>query len=190
VSCLVAVGFVALGSGIFFELAGLPSFRVEGLGIRVFKHPNVGNATRYVCEHLREGDVVLTTHPFQVRHLMRGHVPADVEIFWPATQLQLPATLDDKRALPLDRRDGSPQIPDFESLREVFNRHERVWFIVDPTRSQAYNVEEVNPFFLENMDVVYEDFRTLVLFRGGHRAAETRRKSFAELSKARASYLP
>ena len=100
------------------------------------------------------------------------------------------ATVDDRRSIPLDRRDGTPKLPSRESLEELFARHPRVWYVVQPERHDNQNDPGVSAFLREHMDVVYEDFESLVLFRGeNHRTAPHRFENERSLQKAKADFL-
>jgi hypothetical protein len=191
VAILFSLGLVALGSGQFLRLPELTGFRIEGYTPEVFRFPDLERPARYVCQHWRPGDVVMATDPFQVNALMAqvGHTECPAT-YWPASNLRHPATLDNRRSLPLDRRDGTPMIPDWESLGDLFARHDRVWYIVQPIRHWDQNVPEVTAYLLQHMEVAYEDAEALVLVRDNHRTAEARRRDEIALRAAQARILP
>jgi Dolichyl-phosphate-mannose-protein mannosyltransferase len=166
VATLVIVTGIASGSGLGLDLRDMTGFRVEGFHPSIYKFPDLGGPSRYVRDRMQPGDVVLATDPFQVKQLMGVHDGAtDEQFYWPASTLQLPATLDDKRPIALDRRDGTPAITDLAAMRDLFARHERIWYIVQPERHENQNVPEVSAFLRQQMDVVYEDFEAVVLLR-------------------------
>jgi 4-amino-4-deoxy-L-arabinose transferase-like glycosyltransferase len=189
---LVVVGLLLVGSGMTVQLTEMPSCRVEGYGLTTYKFPNLQGPARYVRTHLREGDVVLATDPFQVKHLMGlEDYPDGPPFFWPESRLLLSATLDDRRSLPLDRRDGTPMLPDRESFQELFARHPRIWYVVQPHRHYNQNTAEVSAFLRQHMEVVYEDFEALVLFRDrNHRSTWQRQANEQSLKEAQADFLP
>ena len=189
---MVTVAMLAMGSGAVLDLSEMPALRVEGYRPGVFKFPNLEGPAQYVCEHMREGDVVLANDPFHVRYLM-GRVgwPERSPDFWLETKLTHPATLDDHRPLPLDRRDGTLMIPNLETLEDLFTRHERIWYIVQPERHWDQNLPEVSDFLRLHMEVVYEDHRSLVLFHGAnHRSASVLHREHKVMSEAPADFLP
>jgi hypothetical protein len=189
VCILAAVSFITLASGITAEFPDLPQQRVEAMGVRGFKHPNLGDPTQYLGAHLQTGDVVMAGEPFQVRHLLPPEVRNKAEFYWMASSLQLPVTVSDKSDVTRDRRDGSVQLANLDTLRLLFSRNERIWYVLQPSRHKLYNVDEVTAFLLQHMDVVHEDYRCLILFRGkDHRDVEMRRQNAQTISAARASF--
>ncbi|MBY0525820.1 MAG: glycosyltransferase family 39 protein [Gemmataceae bacterium] len=186
------IAVVALASGMTIELAEIRQVRVEGYGVTVYKFPNFEGPARYVSEHMAEGDIVLATDPFHINHLVRltGR-PEYRTNFWMSTALRFPATIDDCRTLPLDRRDGTRMVASLESLQDIFARHPRVWVLVQPERHEVLNDRDVGVFLRQHTDVVFEDWQSLVLFRGDkHRTALERRKSEDTLHRAQGVYLP
>jgi hypothetical protein len=173
----VAMIAIAASSGLLFDLRDLPAFRVEGFDLTRYKVPNLDAPSQYVRDHLQPGDVVLATDPFQVKHFMQlTGQPRNPQFFWPATVLQLSATLDDSRPIPLDRRDGTPALSDLASVEQLFATSGRIWYVVQPQRHENQNLPEVSTFLRQHMDVVYEDFEAVVLLRDrNHRQAILRR---------------
>jgi hypothetical protein len=189
---LTVVGVIAVASGLTVHLAELRRFRVEGYGLTVFKFPNFEGPARYVSDHLEEGDVVLATDPFHVNRLvqMNGH-PGWRTDFWLATTLRFPGTIDDERAVPRDRRDGTMMLHSVENLENICAQHRRVWVVVQPERHEVLSDHDVSIFLRQHMDVVYEDWGALVLFRGDrHRPAVQRTQDERKLADAQANYLP
>jgi hypothetical protein len=192
VGTLLTLVVVALGCGMTIETAELTRFRVEGYGTTALKFPDLEGPARYLRAQIREGDVVLATDPFHVNHLL-GPVGGREERtdYWLSSILQLPATIDDRRTLPLDRRDGTAMISSLEGLRDLFAREGRIWYVVQPQRQGGRNVPEVSAFIRQHMDVVYEDTWAMVLFRGrDHRPPALRRREDEMLLDTRANYLP
>jgi hypothetical protein len=189
---LVVITLTALGSGMTVELGELPWFRIQGHGQRVYKFPNLQGTAQYLRAHMQEGDVVLANNLYQVNHLMgitgRPNRPLD---FMPATGPFLPATLDDRRPLLLDRRDGVQMISTPEGMVDLFARHRRIWYVVQPGQHYILNTPDVSTFLRQHTDVVYEDWEALVLFRGdNHRPASLRVDNERALRDAQANFLP
>jgi hypothetical protein len=66
-------------------------------------------------------------------------------------------------------------IYDIEQLKELFSRHERVWYCTTRFGQSRINDNSVSQFLRQHMDVVYEDFGTAVLLRdNNHRTAPLR----------------
>lgn len=193
----LAVLLVALGSGITVELANLPTFRAEAYAVGVFKYSNLGGPVSYLRDHLQEGDVVLAYDPFQIKHLLGSAGQSDsYRFYWPvATALYIPAALNDRESLPGDRRDGTPMVESLARLEDLFARNPRVWFVLALDR-QEQNHGEVNAYLRQHMEVVYEDFESVVLFRGSRhwpaflRARENQALRHAQMREAQAGYLP
>jgi hypothetical protein len=173
------------------ELRGMTAFRVQDYSITTFKFPNMQGPLLYVRDHMQKGDLIISSEPHQVNHFMQMHGMSDVSVdYWPAMSLVLPAGLDNKRDVPFNRKDGSTVLPSYAALEEVFARHPRIWFIIQPG-SEAHNGPLIDAFFRQNMDVVYEDWQSLVLFRGdAHRPAYIRARDEKELGRSGANYLP
>jgi hypothetical protein len=200
------------------ELSNLPVFRAEAYNVGVFKFSNVGGAVCYLRDHLQKGDVVLAYDPFQIKHMLGPAGPvgrrqeqvagaawaspplppaaADCCFYWPvATTLYIPAALDDGQPVPGDRRDGTPMIESLARLEDLFARNPRVWFVL-PLDRQEQNLGEVNAYIRQHMEVVYEDFECVLLFRGSRhwpaflRAREDKALREAQLREAQAGYLP
>jgi hypothetical protein len=195
----VAVAAIALGSGLTVRLVDMPRFAVEGYSrLATFQFPNIDGPAQFLRRHLQEGDVVLSHDLQHLHHVMQLPGPADGRPepdrpldYWLETTLFLPAMLDDHRDLPLDRRDGSVLIPNRASLEDLFARHRRIWYVAQPGIHQAMNTAEVSSFLRQHMEVVYEDWQTLVLFRGDHhRTLGQRQRDEKALQKARAIFLP
>jgi 4-amino-4-deoxy-L-arabinose transferase-like glycosyltransferase len=191
VQVAMVLTLIVLSGGLLIELRDMPMFRVEAYSVRTFRFPNHQGPVEYVRDHIQEGDVVITTEPHHVAHIMRFHGKPGMSVdYWPAIVLVLPATLNDVQDLPLDRREGTTVIPTYEALQEVFARHPRIWYIVQPG-AESRNGSVVSNFFRENMEVAYEDWQSIVLFRGGnHRPAFLRAKDEKALGEAQANYLP
>jgi hypothetical protein len=185
------VALIALGSGLLVELRDMSSFRVQDYSVTTFKFPNMQGPVLYVRDHMQEGDLVLTSESHQVNHLMQFHgKPGWWADYWPAMSLELPAEIDNVRDVPFNRKDGTTLLSSYEALDEIFARHRRIWFIIQPG-AEAHNGPLIDKFFRENMDVVYEDWQSLVLFRGeAHRPANVRQRDEKELFAAGANYLP
>jgi hypothetical protein len=95
--------------------------------------------------------------------------------YWLESTLIVQATLGDSRAMPRDRRSGTPMIYDISQLKQLFTDHDRVWYCTTRFGQSRINDSSVSKFLRENMDVVYEDFTTAVMLRdNNHRTAPLR----------------
>jgi hypothetical protein len=188
---LILVG-VLVGGGWLIELRELPRWRVEGHGLTVRQFPNLAGAAEYVRDHMHDGDVLLANNVYQIKHLMglppHQDRPND---YMPATGPFLPGIIDDRRSLLLDRRDGVKLLPTPESMVELFARHDRIWYVVQPGQHYILNTPDISTYLRQHMDVVYEDWEALVLFRDkNHRSASLRLKNEEDLRHSRANFLP
>ncbi len=196
VAALTVALVVAFGSGQTVQLAELPALNFYGTRPGLLKNPDLTGAVRYLRRHFRAGDVVIAIYPETVNHAadprrLGGFPPGWVTDYWLESTLQLPAVLDDRRPRPLHRWCATPMLPNRRSLEDVFARHNRVWYVTIPAFHGLYNDAEVSAFLRQHMDVVYEDFQTMVLLRDNNRrTAEQRLKDEGELHGAKAVYLP
>jgi hypothetical protein len=198
VVALPSLALVGLGNGVTLQLVEMADFRHEGWLLQpgVFKLVNIGGPTKFLHEHIREGDVVIATHPDVVDLYMayferRSFHSSWTTDFWLQSTLDYPVILDEHRALGRHRFRGTTMLPTLEDVEDLFARHPRIWFIVQPDRLSAINTTEVSEYIRQNMDVVYEDHQSQVLFRGGNsRSAAQRLQDDQILKSARANYLP
>ena len=189
---IVSVGFViavlVVGGGMVVQPSKMTGWRTSIItDTDALRTPYQQAASQYVREHTQPGDAVIVALPNQV-NLYLGS-PID---YWLQTQMQLQATLDDHRSIPLHRLFGQDMLPDLEQLRDVFNRHRRVWYITSPGLPVlSTSSEAASQMIREQMEVVYEDYRTLVfLFGRNHLPAALQTKSEASLEDAATSPLP
>jgi 4-amino-4-deoxy-L-arabinose transferase-like glycosyltransferase len=183
--------FVVVGSGLWAELREMPAFRVQGFGVTVFKFPAHEASVKFVRDRLQDGDVVFCNEPHQIDHCMRHNGrPGWRSDYWIATNLEMPAIITDRSVQPLDRREGTEHIANMESLELVFAKHPRIWYIVEPG-AQGRNGSPSSSYLRQHMDVVYEDWYSMVLFRGdNHRPAFLRAQNEKTLGESGANYLP
>ncbi len=187
VSALAATAFILAGSGLTLQLAELESFRVLEGGAKELRFPDLAGPVAYLRNDLRPGDVVMASHPHVVKHYLGGQAH---DLYWPQSRLHLQAVLDDQRALPLDRRYGAVMVPDVEGLADLFARHERIWYVVVPGSHDRKNDDRVSAYLRQHMQVVYQDFQTIVLFRDRHhRPAEQRQADEERLQEAGTDFL-
>lgn len=192
VGALTLVVLVAVGSGLTLEMRGMERLRIEGIPPHLFKFPDMGTPARYVRDHMQEGDVVLANHIYQINHLMGLREKPD-----PATRYTvatgacfLPVTLTDRDDRLVDRRDGARVLTSQAQLEDLFARHDRIWYIVQPGQHTAVNLPIASAFLRQQMEVVYEDWDMMVLFWGGnHRSAKQRHADDEMLNAAQANYL-
>lgn len=186
-----ALTALALGSGRTVRLDELPDFVAEGYRPGVREFPDLEGPAAFLRGRVREGDVVLYSHPVLSHHLTGRDRPDWSRDFTPLTTLRRSVTLDDHGALPLNPYDGTVTISSLDGLRDLFARNRRVWYVVIPSSHERQNNPEVSAFFRQNMDVVYEDFESLVLFRGdAHRPVRERARDDRVLGRAGANFLP
>jgi hypothetical protein len=185
------VALIVIGSGLPVELRDMPAYRVQDYAVTTLKFPNLEGPVRYVREHWREGDVIITSQPHHANHFLHRDGRPDWNAdYWPAMSLVTPATLDNHRTVPFDRKDGTTVLPSYANTEELFARHPRVWYIVQPGM-EAHNGPIMSALFRQHMDVVYQDWQTLVLFRGeAHRPAAIRARDEKDLAGAAANFMP
>ena len=76
-------------------------------------------------------------------------------------------------------------------LPHAFARDPRISYVPQPDRHTAQNTAEVSAYLGQRMDVVYEDYQTLVLCRdNNHRPAYHGRREEKALRDASANFLP
>ena len=177
VSVLLVGTFVLLASGLATDLSELQRWRVSGKSRNAIKFPGQKGSSLFVRAHARPGDIVIVNAPHVVDHYLAR--PSD---YWLESQLHLQCLLSDTDTVPLHRYKGTPMLTDVDHLRDVFARHARIWFITEPGFNNRTNVDDTVQFVRENMDVAYEDYASMVLFRDDHRSAEVRQKNEATLS--------
>jgi hypothetical protein len=185
-AALAAAAFIALASGLTIETPDLQDLRSSAYRIRDLKFSDMRGPARYLREHLREGDVIITSHPHIVDHLLPGRASD----YWLQSRLQLQAVLDDSRPLPLHRLSGTVMVASLDALEDLLARSHRVWYLVDLTKHDLVNDADVTAELLEHMTVVYEDYSTLVLTWGdAHRTAWRRRVEEKALQQAGVNFL-
>jgi hypothetical protein len=194
VAAFAVVVFVAVNSGVVLYLSKVKGYAVATLPLGVFQYPNLAGPVDYMRQHYQEGDVVLAIHPDVVDHEARvnftGSFPEGwATDYWLQTVLQLPAVMDDRRPLPLHRWCGTVTVTNLADLETVFARHRRVWYVTIPFFHDRLNETEVTAFLREHMDVVYEDFTAVLLFRGEHRSPALRREGERQLREANTNFL-
>jgi hypothetical protein len=154
-------------------------------GPAALKFPNVTAGVEYLRGRLQEGDVVIAGTT-QVCDLLLGR-PAD---YWLFTLPGVVAVIDDRSFVPRNRYTGTAVLADLESLEDVFARHQRIWYLTVPWQHEKANSPRVSAFLREHMDVAYEDFTVLVMFRDrNHRPASLRRQNEQSLEQSGRNFL-
>ena len=167
VAVLLVAVFVTIGSGLAFDLEEMSAFRGRGKSLDALKFPGQRATALWVRDQLQPGDIVIVNAPHVIDHYLGR--PSD---YWLQTQLHLQATLDDKRSIPLHRYKGTPMIGDAKELYRLFEEHERIWFVTEPSFNSRTNLDPTMELVRHHMDVVFEDHDSIVLFRGpAHRPA-------------------
>ncbi len=188
VAAFLVLATLTVGSGAVVKPRELTAWRT---GVNddwnVLTNPDQVAATRYVREHLEPGDAVLVALPNQARVYLGAAVD-----YWLQTQMALQLTLDDRRTIPLHRLSGEETLPSLEQLHNVLARHRRVWFITSPAAPiTSTNSVASSELVRRQMEVVYEDFRTLVfLFGRNHLPADLQQRSETALNEAPTVLLP
>jgi hypothetical protein len=191
VALLTILLIIVFGSGQTIRLMDLPRQLNQNFGTLIYKNPNLGGPSDFLRANLREGDALMASDPQQIHHLLGRNDGEDrPNSYWPANTLFVPATLDDQRDIPIDRRDGTKVVSGLKAMEEVFARHERVWYVACPLENSTLNTPEISAFIRGNMDLVYEDYQSLVFLRdGNHRTIRMRTINERELSQAQANFL-
>jgi hypothetical protein len=180
---VIAVGLsvvlVGLASGWLVRPSELDDYVVAAYDIRQMRYPHWDGPNEYLRAHMREGDIVMATFPHTQNFMLSPGAakPTDAaEVdYWLESTLIVQATLGDSRAMPRDRRSGTPMIYDISQLKQLFTDHDRVWYCTTRFGQSRINDSSVSKFLRENMDVVYEDFTTAVMLRdNNHRTAPLR----------------
>jgi hypothetical protein len=162
----------------------------------------MARATRYLSgpasflrERLQPGDIVLGTQPYLLDHQLSRESGGTKRLeqdstLWLQTRLHLQAVLNDVRPVPLNRRDGTELVPNLASLETVFAQPRRLWFVVEKGHFNRLNVDEVDSFLRQHMDIVFEDSEAVVLIRDRrHRTAKLRSRDERTLHGAQTDFL-
>ncbi len=180
---------IAVSCGMTLSLCEMDRLRTEGFATTHFRFANLSGPTEFLREHAAADDLIICHHPFMINHFL-GYRRAD---YWLESILRLPATLDDTDSnLPRDRRDGTPMIPNLESLEAVFaNAKGRIWFL-SVTQTDPYaNNKDVMDYVHERMDVVYEDFgATIMVADTNHRSAIQLKRDLQAESNSTGLFIP
>jgi hypothetical protein len=171
--------FIAVASGHLIRTSQIEDFQVAAFDVRQLRYPHWDGPSEFLRQHVRKEDAVIATFPHTQKFYMAARpdveqMPQHVN-YWLESTLIVQATLGDSAAIPRDRRSGTAMIYDIEQLKELFSRHERVWYCTTRFGQSRINDNSVSQFLRQHMDVVYEDFGTAVLLRdNNHRTAPLR----------------
>ncbi len=186
VATALVLAYAGLGCGYWVDLSEMTTWRTATASLGALKQPGQQPSVGFVLEHLEPDDIVIVNGPHVIDHYLGR--PSD---YWIQTEMRLQATMDDHRAIPLHRLKGTVMLRDAAHVKDVFARHRRVWFITEPAFNARTNTDLVNRFIRTNMDVVYEDYSSLVLFRGSnHLPVSLQMKTEETLEQSKADYLP
>ena len=185
----VLVGMALLaGNGLAFQLAELQSLHT-GVGARLdtFRTSFAEHGAKYVRAHMQPGDAVIVMLPNQVSLYLGS--PID---YWVQTQMALQLTLADHDTIAHHRMYGETTLTSVAQLRHLFDTHRRVWLIGAPAAPVTSTSSEAGSRFLrDHMELVWEDYRTLVyLFGEDHLSVEMQLKSESSLENAPTNPLP
>jgi len=162
IGALVLVVSVVLASGKTIRCQDSKAFRLVSHVAERLRNPDVRLAAKYVSENFRDGDVILATKP----HVLNHYLSACSTDYWPQSRPTLQTILSDRQPELLDYRSGATVIPSLEALEVVFSQHDRIWYVFEPSVERHYSLREVAAFIDRGMEIVFEDFGVLVLFRG------------------------
>ncbi len=197
VAAILVLAGAALATELTAQLSKLRALTKDSDRPGVLSARSLSGPSHFLVKHMQPGDVVLSTQPYLVAHhawLGSGKsTRLDPENFhWLQTRLHLQAVLDDGRSVPLNRRDGTPVIATEESLKDLFNKHARVWYVVAKGHHNRLNVNSVSSFLRQHMLVAYEDVDSLVLLKDDtqHRPASLRIRDEQALEAAESNFLP
>jgi hypothetical protein len=191
VAVLTVLLIIVFGSGQTVRLMDLPRQLNQNFGTLIYKNPNLGGPADFLKANMRPGDALMASDPQQIHHLLGRNDGEDrPNSYWPANTLFVPATLDDVRDIPIDRRDGTKVVSGLKAMEEVFARYKRVWYVACPLENSTLNTPEISTFIRGNMDLVYEDYQSLVFLRdGNHRSLRMRTVNEKELAQSQANFL-
>lgn len=186
IGALLVVSYVVFACGLTVDFADARAWRITGGNLKSLQNPGQEPATRFVLEHLEPDDVVIVNGPHVIDHYLGRNSD-----YWLETQMHLQATMDDRRPIPLHRLKGTMMLRDLNHVKDAFSRHQRIWYITESSFHARTNLEETSRFIRGNMDMVYEDYASMVFFRGDqHRAVSLQRRNDASLSKSKTQLLP
>jgi hypothetical protein len=195
VAVLMILATVALASGMTVQPAGIhDQYRNLSTGLVVpgarnygaLNFPNVTGAVKYLQNRVRPGDVIIDVPTGFVEFWMDR--PSD---YWLQTKPGVVAGLGDSKPLALNRYTGRVVVADLQTLKDIFARNPRIWYVTSPGLYGDGNDAETLAFLRQNMEVVYEDYSIAVMLRDRqHRPANVRRLDEKNLDKARVSFLP
>jgi hypothetical protein len=187
-----AIG-VALASGWTVRTAEMTEYANASFDVKQLRIPDWDEPTRYLHEHIREGDVVISIFPhttnymFAVHQVGRSGGPRTVD-YWLESRLIIQATMGDDTDVPRDRRSGAVMLHNLEQVHKLFADNDRVWYCTMRNAQGKLNDGVVSKYLREHMDVVSEDFATALMVRDKtHRPAQVRLEE-EEAGKLAADY--
>ena len=187
ISTLVLLVFVVTCNGATFKLLEMKSFRFGNAELGALHYSVYEGPIDYLNDHMRPGDIILSGQNHVIDHIYRDSKTD----FWLESRLLLQAVVDDKRTLLLHRRSGTIMIANRDQLEYVFARYPRIWYIASSSMHKRMNTGDVSVLLREHMDIVCEDFSTILLFRGeSHRMASQRKTQDQDLISSGFNYLP
>ena len=182
----VTIAIVPIASGATLQLTQLGGTHIHTYSLPDLKFSDLAGATAFVQARLTDKDIVLASTPHVVDHFL-GHAASD---YWPQSRFYTQAVLDDHRDIPLHRIAGTTMISTREELANLFAKHDRIWYVLIPSRHESQNTAEVSAFVRQQMKVAYEGYRSMVLVRDhGHWPASQRISNDRSLIEAYADFL-
>jgi hypothetical protein len=194
---LIAVG---LGNGMSFDLREIPwqTVYLNRYGrYGQWKFPHLERPSAYIAAHAKPGDVVITLQPETFNHYAATFAescnpprPAIESDYATETVPSLYMLIPDHGKVLVHRTSATPVITSLADLEAIFARNRRVWYVTVASSDLAWN----SPAFIgrieDQMDVVYQDFRTVVLLRDVDRTASRRKADRATLHQAPLDLMP
>lgn len=180
-------GVLVVGSGLTVQTPELDFCHIQGYGLTQLKYVNLEAPCLYLRDRIARDDILLANAPDVVDHFL-GDVRTN---FWVHSTLHLPATLDDRNTQVIDRRNGTRMLSNLPEVQDIFARGGRIWYVVTPNGGNAGNTSDVSAFLRQHMDIVYEDYQSMVLVRDNRfRTAEMRQGNERALRTAGINPLP
>ncbi len=183
--------FVVLTCGQAVMTTNLHDFQTTAFAANRLRFNDWDGPVDYLRKHYHEGDIVIASLPHAINHTIKhsGQVPQPGNWqtdYWLQTTLVLQATLSDNRPTLLDRRSGVEMIYSQEGLEHLFAKPQRIWYLTTEANHRHSNLDETSILMRQNMDVVYEDYQTVLLLRDSrsNRTAEIQQDDEDESQRA------
>ncbi len=168
---------VALCSGWTVRTAEMTRYASAAFDVKQLRIPDWDEPTKYLHDHLQEGDVVISIFPhttnfnFVFDKVKQGEETRTVD-YWLQSRLIIQATIGDSTESPRDRRSGAIMLHNIDQVKKLFAENDRIWYCTMRMAQGKLNDGEVSEYLRHHMDVVSEDFATALMVRDkNHRPA-------------------